>query len=800
MPEEKAPAPRGVGTGDRSMDAPSSTEEIQKEQPAQDLGRISALTDIPAVAAYARRLGARDRSLRKLVVEEKAGRYRKDVAVITFDDNGEVDAPDPFAPVDEEREAIRKAWGRYSFPAYQPRLHTGLHPPSGDDVPWSKAREADVAICWDEKREHILCVEERREKPDGTKDVFIWTYWDDGEWRVAEPPAGLPLFGLEKIGAAATVFVHEGPKKAKAMQALIANDGEGGWKDHPWGADLRGPMLGSRAHVAWLGGAYRATDTDWSPLTRANPSTVIISCDNDDPGKNAVRPISRRLQRSMLALEFDDRFKPSFDLADKMPEAMFEDRGGKPTYTGPALTDLLQPATWATQELPRVQVDGRRQRGQTGFAVREEFAREWAYIVSLGVFVKRDMPSLFFKPDQFNIAVRPVSDVEDTAKLLHLLRSLKVHGVVYDPGQPSGVINVGGLPHLNTHVRPAIKPVKGDPRPFLRYLRHLIPNRADRAHLQRWIATLIARPDVRMTHALMLMSETQGVGKTTLTEHILTPLLGSPNVSNPSEAEITDSAFTDWIGEKRLISVDEIYAGHSRRTYDALKGRITGTEITVNRKFLAAYKIPNWAHFIVTSNAKVPLFMDAKDRRWFIPEVTESSQPRKFWVALHKWLDHGGLAIIAHWAECFVRSKRGHVEHGVDAPNTVAKAALVEDSLSDEMRLIRDLADDIAARGRSDPPERIIFTLDNFREWLARHPVLQGRKRLNGQAVQAALKRAGLVVRGRDPLTGQDQRPKIDGLKRVTVLNFQPSPGDRWPELVRAHRRTLEKLSGDDVL
>lgn len=797
---EGAPAPEemeGAGANHRDSQSQAGIAAAPIQTEGFQIGRIeNGVTDIPEVRAYAARIGARPRSLRKLVIEERTGRYAITLAEIAFDRRGEVDAPDAYAPTEDEVKAIREAWPRYTWPAYQPCLYTGRGAPDRDArFPWSMADPANLAICFDPQRRHILCVEERRQSEDGGKDIFIWTPWDDGRWRVAEPPEGLPLFGLDTIGDASTIYVHEGPKAAKAVQALIADDGsETGWRAHPWGAELRGSMPGAVAHVGWMGGANRPGATDWQALLTANPRRLVIVCDNDDPGRNAVRAISRRLLRTMAAIEFDDRFPVAFDLADPIPARLFAESAGKRTYTGPSLRELMQPATWATRQLPQPEEEGRRQRGQAGFAVRPEFAHEWLYINSLGLFANRNDPATFYSVDQFNILVRPVSDVKDTAALLHPLRSVRVHAATYDPGEPEGVVTVGGKRMLNVHVPSGIKATPGDPRPFLRYLRHLIPARWDRLHVERWIATIIARPGVRMEYALMLMSETQGVGKTTLAEHILTPLLGKENVSTPNEDEVTNSTFTDWIANKRLVSIDEIYAGHSRKTYDTLKGRITGTTTRVNKKFQPAYEIENWAHFIVSSNSKIPLFMDGTDRRWFIPEVTEALRPRAFWEGLHRWLANGGLGIIAHWAESFVRSKRGPVRKGEHAPTSAAKAGLVEASLSDEMRLVRDVAEEVVERGRADPPERVLFTLDHFREWLAKQDALQGRRRLSGQAIQNALRRAGLVVRSRNDRTGVDERVKIDGRNRVVVTNFDPGPGERWPELVATCRRTMDSL------
>lgn len=50
----------------------------------------------------------------------------------------------------------------------------------------------------------------------------------------------------------------------------------------------------------------------------------------------------------------------------------------------------------------------------------------------------------------------------------------------------------------------------------------------------------------------MLISEEQGVGKPTLAEAILKPLMGEWNASTPSANEIVNSDYNGWIVRKRF--------------------------------------------------------------------------------------------------------------------------------------------------------------------------------------------------------------------------------------------------------
>lgn len=452
-------------------------------------------------------------------------------------------------------------------------------------------------------------------------------------------------------------------------------------------------------------------------------------------------------------------------------------------YVGPMLADLRQPATWATRQMPQpVAEDGRAQRGQAPFMPLPQFTNQWVFITSLDRFANRADPSTFYKVDQFNIQVRPFSDVKDTADLLHRLVSVKVHGVVYDPSMPAGIVTVDRKRMLNVHVPSGVEPKPGDPRPFLRYLRHLIPNRKDRRNVERWIATLLARPDIRMLFGLMLTSRRHGVGKSTLFEYILGPLLGSRNCSSTTAQEVTSSQFTDWIANKRLVVIDEVYAGHSSETANAIKPKITSKDVKVNRKFLEPYEVRNWAHFVIMSNSRTPLFVDDEDRRWAVPEVTEELKPLDYWLALHRWLNTGGLAVILHWAHCFVKSKRGPFLQGAHAPDSSTKSALIEASRSDGKRLIRDLAEWLVDIGQGPKPTRVILPIAVLKQWFrGQEQLAAGDKKMSERAILEALPPSLRICRG-------DDRCDTGKRKLAVIINFDKTPEETWPHLIREER------------
>jgi hypothetical protein len=623
------------------------------------------------------------------------------------------------------------------------------------------------------KRQTILFVQERVERLDGGKFYKPWSYWSDSQWRCMEPDGLLPLFGLDQLKDNAVACIHEGAKAALAVRALLADPTA--LSAHPWGEDLK-----HMAHLGWLGGAERPLDTDWSSLRAAGVTRVLLVCDNDMVGKDVVRPISRAHQLPMDALFFDERFPIGFDLADPFPEVLFRQHGEALKYVGPSFGDCCQPATWATRPLPRREEGGRLQRGQTGFAARREFVKEWIYVVSTGEFVHRRRPTTYLTPDMFNNAVRSVSDVKNTADLLHIHASVKVDSLCYRPDLKSGIVNVDGERRFNTYVPTRVERRRGDIAPFVEFMSHLLPDEGDREAVLRWVATLVARPDVRMGYGLLLCSHTHGVGKSTLTDHILSPLIGPWNASHPNTERAVKGDFNSWLANRRLVVLAEMYVGHlGTKAYDTLKPYMTDKTVAVNTKYRPEYELENWAHFVASSNSRVPMFMAGTDRRWLVPKVTEGKQPRAYWRAFYSWLADGGLEAINQWAFDFI-SEHGAVAPEDEAPQSSAKAELVEASLSDGRRLLRNLAEFLIESGAQGT--RAIVPLTEVKEWFAGQAHLsQAERKISERAMLETFEEAGLNVRKGDHRLSVKRG---GGYRKMTaVANFTPAEGEEWTQL-----------------
>jgi hypothetical protein len=434
---------------------------------------------------------------------------------------------------------------------------------------------------------------------------------------------------------------------------------------------------------------------------------AYIVADNDRPGKAAIPKIARQLRGiTTFSVEFTDLWPVSFDLADNFPKKMFAKIGSVTHYNGPAFRDVLHPATWATDMVPNPEG-----KGKDVPVLRKEFVDMWVWVEETDTFLCKERPEINHQLQLFNSMVAPFSDTRSTGQLLQGTYKGRTAKVCYRPDIAARIVTDRTTSAVNLHTPASIKPVKGDPAPWLEFCEYLFPIERERQAVLRWCATLIARPEVRMLYGLLLVSERQGMGKSTLGERILAPLVGMQNAGFPGERDIVESGFNDWVANKRLIVVGEIYTGHSFKSYNILKHYLTDKSIRVNEKFQRPYTIENWTHFVACSNSKKALRIEETDRRWFFPRLNETPWKREKWGEFYEWLSSGGLSIIAHWAEEYGQ----YVEPGEHAPMTADKQALIEDSKGE---VLNHWADIMAACEAEE--EAVVFALNEVKGAMAR--------------------------------------------------------------------------------
>jgi hypothetical protein len=634
----------------------------------------------PALAGYIKRIGAEQLNFRKFIVREwsehpDGRRYYTERVTIKIDAEGNLtcSAPSPeqadkYAPTPEEAADIKiaikeavKEWPESTTASFRyaelQRQKLGIAPEN-----WF--------VCPDLARDHVLWCQVRKETASGDKDYYPWSFWNDGEWRNMEPDGLLPFWKPPERRLRSKIMVHEGAKAARAADLIP--------KDHPWYEKLI-----EYEHWGMMGGALASQRADYDELRKARPDETVYVCDCDPPGERALQKVSKNYRGSLIGVRFDSRWeidavtglrKLGWDMADPMPRSFFEkNEHGVEVYIGPSLEELMVPATWA------VDIGETGKRGRPPFILRQVFRDEWVHVITPEAFIHKRWPSrVYFRAAEFNDRVAPYSHGANVAQLLLKADEAKVEFLTYSPAVPAGII--AGPPRaFNTHQPSSIRPQEGDAKPWEDYLEHLIVDEIDRTEVIRWCATLVCRLQVKMLYGLLLVSETQGVGKTTLADAILAPLIGEMNVSRPTVGDISDGQFTGWKAHTRLVIVNEIYQDRSARTYNRLKDYISDRKVRVNKKHIPEYEVDNSGHVVAASNYSNALKLPGEDRRWLVPGVTESKRPVDYWRGFYNWLATGGLSIIRWWLEDWLTRNQA-VMRGAEAPDTKAKRQMIQDS------------------------------------------------------------------------------------------------------------------------
>lgn len=785
-PESEVAAPAQNGTATSPI-APgqkqaASASALRQKKPGPMLGVIegggarepvASLTAIEPVKQYLDRIGATPINFRTATITEVDEHgYPNVTGRVTFSSNGAIKVWGNAAkPDDGESKAIGEAFEGVELPYIVP-LAAIAEGPHGVEL-----TDKNLFVCHDFER-RIVMLHQRFETRDGGKGFMPWTRWSDGQWRNMEPDV-MPFFGIPGHEDATTLVIHEGGKAARRVKAIIA--GEDGAR-FPWREEMRWAH-----HVGWLGGVHAVERSDWERLAGLGWRRVIIVADNDRHGLRAARKIARKFLANVFILAFDQRFAEGFDCGDDWPTRLFDEHE---FYTGPAVDDCLQPATWATRLLLA------QGRGRPPAVIRAEFAATVAYTVSPPRFIFRHRPNRDLSAEEFNAKVAPFSDVrKETASKLQGEIECQHDKLIYDPRHGAGTITVGNERCFNVFQPARVRAAPGDISLWEEYLGHLIPDAVERELVKKWLATLIAKPAVRMRYGLLLISTTHGVGKNTLA-NILKPLLGQDNVSFPSEHSVVESQFNGWLARKRLIFIPEIYSGHSRKAYDKLKSVLADDDVEANLKGIDQYRLDNWATVIACSNSEAALHLDDEDRRWFVPTIAEALQPRDWWQRLYRWIEGEGPGTIMRWAQEYV-AEHGHVHTGDHAPDSTRKRAIVEESRPPGQKLAVAFAEHL-----TELPEQVIVRISEVRKWIAlqrgfrrgSEPDL-GERRLESPAtILAAMKKVKGVAVWADTL-----RPKFGATREAVVMNFSPHKSQRWAD-IKEHLTDLEGVNLDEPL
>lgn len=282
-----------------------------------------------------------------------------------------------------------------------------------------------------------------------------------------------------------------------------------------------------------------------------------------------------------------------------------------------------------------------------------------------------------------------------------------------------------------------VEPKKGDVKLWKELLEFVFQSEPEQIPwIEKWFAYPLQHPGTKLYTAVAVWGTGQGTGKTLLGEHVM--LIYGDN-GQLVEHQHLQSSYSSWLDNRCFILGDEITGNESRQHADRLKGLITSNTITINKKYVPEYVLPNRVNFYFTSNHPDAFFLDPQDRRFFVIQAPNFAMPDSFYQRYDDWMRRGGgLGALFHY---LLNVDTSDFNPRAAAPQTRAKAAMIEENKSDVAAWVYQLKKN---------PETVLtrFNLETRRDLFNNHELLlfydpDGSKRCSANQMGRELKKAG---------------------------------------------------------
>jgi len=141
-------------------------------------------------------------------------------------------------------------------------------------------------------------------------------------------------------------------------------------------------------------------------------------------------------------------------------------------------------------------------------------------------------------------------------------------------------------------------------------------------HLLAWLRAKLLYPNVKTQVVPIIVSRTQGSGKTTFAEVICKGLFGKDNVLVSDQYD-SSARFNADYADSLIVCLEEKEETDKRNSAGTLKSRATATTIRKEQKGVDPIYQESYTDFIMTTNKDVPIKFDGREdqRRFMIMEA-----------------------------------------------------------------------------------------------------------------------------------------------------------------------------------
>ncbi len=346
-----------------------------------------------------------------------------------------------------------------------------------------------------------------------------------------------------------------------------------------------------------------------------------------------------------------------------------------------------------------------------------------------------------------------------------------------------GWIERPGCRTFNLYRPPA--PHVGNPNeagPWLAHLERLYPD--DAAHIIRWCAQRVQRPQEKLNHALVL-GGAEGIGKDTILEPIKYAV-GPWNFSEVNPAQLL-GRFNPHVKSVilRLSEAHDLGDIDRYTLQERLKTLIAAPPdvLRCDEKNLREHSVVNVLGVIITTNHEDGLYIPGDSRRYYVAwsELTKEDYPPNYWQDIYYWYyREGGIGHVAAYLTALDLSDFDPKAPPPRTPafwRTVNAGRAPEDGeLADALETLNASLNPGCAEQDSPPAVTISriapFASDSFRLWLT--------DRRNSRLLPHRMSAAGYTAVPNK--AAKDGLWKVDGRRQVIYARRDLAERERLME------------------
>lgn len=307
-----------------------------------------------------------------------------------------------------------------------------------------------------------------------------------------------------------------------------------------------------------------------------------------------------------------------------------------------------------------------------------------------------------------------------------------------------------------------LRPMEGNQLWIDSLMEYMFPEKTDRNYFLDYLSFIVQRPGEKTNFALIVQSNTQGIGKSYI-GHLMRYILGPRNVAVPSNDMLADK-WTGWMSTSQLIIVEELMQTGRLELMNRLKTWITAPYYYMERKGRDPIEMENFFNIIGFTNHRDALKLEDDDRRFLVisspaKKILDPVESDRFWGPLWGTTKTRESVLQQRAAEFFhyLLNRRIKLDVKGRAPETTGKRHMIEANRTTLEAWVLDRMGE-NGDGAHWPFLCDIVSLSDI-ECNAQFPAEFRRGNRHGQSLQSILsKYGGGPIHARVPVNGKKRR------------------------------------------